>query len=88
MPCEERARLLGLYNQATLAISTTVENLLHGVAASSSILYDIRRHAAEKARTAFELAEFAYEAHVHQHHCDAPVKCAHPVINSIPFPLV
>jgi hypothetical protein len=71
MPCEERARLLGLYNQATLAISTTVEDLLHGVAASSSILYDIRRHAAEKARARFELAELAYEAHIHQHHCEA-----------------
>jgi hypothetical protein len=22
------------------------------------------------------LAELAYEAHVHQHHCEAPVKCA------------
>lgn len=71
MPCEERARLLGVYNQATLAISTSVEDLLHGVAASSSILYDIRRHTAEKARAGFELAELAYEAHVNKHHCDA-----------------
>ena len=71
--------MLGVYNQATLAISTTVEDLLHGVGASSNLLYDIRRHAAEKARTGFELAELAYEAHVHQHHCEAPVKYADPV---------
>jgi hypothetical protein len=32
------------------------------------------------------LAELAYEAHVHQHHCDTPVKCAHPVISAVPFP--
>ncbi|HSR06805.1 MAG TPA: hypothetical protein VLM42_06620 [Bryobacteraceae bacterium] len=75
--------MLGAYNQATLAISTTVEELLHGVGASSSLLYDIRRHAAEKARIGFELAELAYEAHVHEHHCEAPVKYAHSVINAI-----
>ena len=86
MPCEERARLLGVYNQATLAICTTVETLLHGVGASSSLLYDIRRHAAEKARIGFQLAELSYEAHVKQHHCEAPVKCAQPVINAVPFP--
>jgi hypothetical protein len=86
MKCEERARLLGVYNQATLAISTTVEELLHGIGASSSVLYDIRRHAAEKARIGFELAEFAYESHVGQHHCESPVKYAHPVINATPFP--
>lgn len=88
MPCEERARLLGVYNRATLAISTTVEDLLHGVAASSSLLYDIRRHAAEKARIGFESAELAYEAHVHQHRCEAPVKCAQPVMSAIALPRV
>jgi hypothetical protein len=88
MPCEERARLLGVFNRATLAISTTVEDLLHGVGASSSLLYDIRRHAAEKARIGFELAEFAYESHVHQHHCEAPVKYAQPVINATTLPRV
>ena len=85
MKCEERVRLLGVYNRATLAISTTVADLLHGVGASSSILYDIRRHATEKARTEFELAELAYETHVHQHHCEVPVKYADPVMNSIPL---
>jgi len=76
MKCEERARLLGLYNQATLAISTTVEDLLHGVGAGSSVMYDIRRHAAEKARIGFELAGLAYESHVGEHHCDTSVKYA------------
>jgi hypothetical protein len=72
--CQERARLLGVYNRATLAISTTVEDLLHGPGASSSVVYDIRRHAAEKARVSFELAGLAYESHIHDHHCEAPVK--------------
>jgi hypothetical protein len=82
MPCEERARLLGVYNQATLAISTTVEDLLHGAGAASSLIYDIRRHAAEKARIGFEAAGLAYELHVHEHHCEVPVKYTHPVINA------
>jgi hypothetical protein len=86
MRCEEGTRLLGVYNQATLAISTSVENLLHGVGACSSVLYDIRRHAAEKARIGFELAELAYESHVGQHHCEAPVKYPQPVINATPCP--
>ena len=70
MPCEERARLLGVYNRATLAISTTVEDLLHGAGVGSSAIYDMRRHAAEKARVGFELAGLAYELHVDQHHCE------------------
>ena len=86
MKCEERARLLGLYNQATLAISTTVEDLLHGVGTGSSVMYDIRRHATEKARIGFELAGLAYETHVGQHHCEAPVKYAHAVINATSSP--
>ena len=84
MKCEERARLLGLYNQAALAISTTVEDLLHGVGSGSSVMYDIRRHAAEKARIGFEAADCAYESHVVEHHCEAPVKCAYPVIKAKP----
>ncbi len=76
MMCEERARLLGVFNQATLAISTTVEDLLHGAGACSGVMYDMRRHAAEKARIGFEQANLAYESHVDQHHCEAPVKYA------------
>ncbi len=51
-------------------------------------MYDIRRHAAEKARIGFELAGLAYESHVDQHHCEAPVKYAHPVIYTTAFPRV
>ena len=82
MKCEERARLLGVYNQAALAISTTVDDLLYGAGAVSRVMYDIRRHAAEKARVGFERASFAYESHVGEHHCGTPVKYAHPVITS------
>ena len=88
MKCEERARLLGVYNRATLAISTTVEDLLHGAGAASSLIYEIRRHAAEKARIGFEAAGLAYETHVGAHHCEAPVKYAYPVIKATPFPRV
>jgi len=88
MKCIERARLLGVYNQATLAISTTVEDLLHGVGASSSVMYDIRRHAAEKARIGFEQAGLAYESHVREHHCEVPVKYPYPVIKATPSPRV
>ena len=86
MMCEERARLLSVYNRDTLAISTTVEDLLHGAGAGSSIIYDIRRHAAEKARIGFELAGLAYESHIHEHRCEAPVNYDHPVINATTFP--
>ena len=69
--CNERARLLGLYNQATLAISTTLEDLLHGPRSASSVMYEIRRHATEKARIAFERAGLAYASHVEEHHCES-----------------
>ncbi len=86
MKCEERTRLLGVYNQATLAISTSVDDLLHGAALVSPAIYDMRRHAAEKARIAFERAGFAYESHVREHHCELPVKYAEPVTNAIALP--
>ena len=71
MKCTERARLLCAYNKATLAISTTVEDLLHGGGVGSSVMYSIRRHATEKARIGFERAGLAYESHVREHHCEA-----------------
>jgi len=80
--------LLAVYNQATLAISTTVDDLLHGARAASSVMYELRRHAAEKARLAFERAGLAYDSHVREHHCEVPVKYAHPVMNAVPFPRV
>jgi hypothetical protein len=75
MKCDEKARLLGAYNRATLASSMSIENLLHGPGlhgpgTASSVIYDMRRHAAEKARTGFELARLAYDAHVRQHDCE------------------
>ena len=73
MKCDERARLLGAYNRATMAISITAGDLLHGVAVASRAIYDIRRHAAERARLGFELAGLAYEAHVREHRCEAPL---------------
>jgi hypothetical protein len=71
MECDERVQLLGAYNRATLAISTAVEDLLYGVGAVSSVLYNLRRHAAGKARIGFELARLAYEAHLREHRCEA-----------------
>jgi hypothetical protein len=71
MKCDERARLLGSYNRAALAISTTVDDLLHDVGVVSNVIYDLRRHAARKARIGFELATLAYDAHVSAHRCIA-----------------
>jgi hypothetical protein len=70
MECYERPRLLGDCNRAALALSITVDELLHGVDAGSSIIYDRRRHAAEKARVGFELAQRTYETHVDWHGCE------------------
>ena len=77
MKCDERARLLGLFNKATLASSISIENLLHGPGTPSSVIYDMRRHLAEKARTGFEVARLAYDAHVRVHHCEITEALAH-----------
>jgi hypothetical protein len=66
MNCDERRRR----NQATLANVKTIEDLLQGAETVSSVVYDIRRHAARKARVSFESASLAYEAHVRQHCCE------------------
>ena len=81
MKCDERVRLLGVFNKATLASSISSENLLnspqHRPGGASSIIYDIRRHRAEKARTGFEIARLAYNAHVGVHHCETSEALAH-----------
>jgi len=41
------------------------------------MIYDLRRHLAEKARTGFELARLAYDAHVRVHHCEITETLAH-----------
>ena len=81
MKCDERTKLLCAYNQAALSISTTIADLLHGPKPTARLIYDIRRHAAEQARIHFELAEQAYEAHIHTHDCVAMIGIApQPVI--------
>ena len=74
MKCDERARLLGVFNRATLASSISIENMLntppHLPGGPSSLIYDMRRHLAGKARTGFEVARLAYDAHVAVHHCE------------------
>jgi hypothetical protein len=71
MKCDERARLLSAYNRATLAISIKVEDLLQSAGVVSSAIYDLRRHAAEKARIGLEFARLAYDLHVREHRCEA-----------------
>jgi hypothetical protein len=71
MNCDERGRLLGLYNRAKLAVDRTIEDLLQGAEPVSSVVYEMRRHAAKKARVGFELARLAYESHVSEH-CGEP----------------
>ena len=75
MECDERARLLSLFNKASLASSVSIENLLHGPLShgpglSSSVIFDMRRHVAQQALAGFELARLAYDAHVRMHHCE------------------
>jgi hypothetical protein len=70
MECDERARLLGAQNRATLAISTSINDLLPGVGVISSTIYDIRRHAMARARIEYEAARLAYENHVDEHGCE------------------
>lgn len=68
--------MLGAYNRATLAISITVEDLLQDGGIVSRAMYDIRRHAVERARIGFESAELAYETHIDEHHCEARAAAA------------
>jgi hypothetical protein len=70
MNCDEERRLLRLHNQAKLAVDRTIEELLQGGGPDFSVVYDIRRHAAKKARGEFELARLAYEAHISDHCCE------------------
>jgi len=74
MKCDERARLLNVFNKATLANSISIENILnsslHRPGALSSEIYDMRRHRAGEARSGFEIARLAYDAHVSMHHCE------------------
>ena len=75
MKCDERTRLLGVFNKATLANSISIENMLNSPlhppgGGPSSAIYDMGRHLAEKARTGFEIARLAYDAHVSVHHCE------------------
>jgi hypothetical protein len=81
MECDERARLLGAQNRATLAISTSINDLLPGVGAISSIIYDIRRHAMARARIEFEAARLAYEDHVEEHGCETSNLAGTKVVN-------
>ena len=81
MLCDERDRLLGLYNCGALAISITVDDLLHGVGPVSRIMYNIRRHAAAKARHGFELARLAYENHINEHGCETSILIASKSVN-------
>jgi hypothetical protein len=71
MKCDERTRLLGAYNRATLTLSTAVQHLLNSGEASAA--YDLHRYTADKARIEFESARLAYEAHVQEHHCEGGV---------------
>lgn len=71
MKCDERTRLLGTYNRATLVLSAALQDLLssEGVSAIS----DIHRFGANKARIEFESARLAFEGHVREHHCEGGV---------------
>ena len=70
MNCDERGRLLGLYNKATLTLARTIEDLLQSTGVGSSGVYDIRRRAAKKARAGFEIARLAYEDYVREPGCE------------------
>lgn len=73
MKCDERTRLLEAYNRATLALSTAVQHLLSGGDAIASVVYDMHRRAADKARHELEAARLAYETHIQEHHCEGGV---------------
>lgn len=73
MKCDERTRLLGAYNQATLALSTAIQHLLSGGDLIASVVYDMQRRAADKARKELEAARLAYETHIQEHHCEGEV---------------
>ena len=73
MKCDERTRLLEAYNRATLTLSTAVQHLLSGGDVIASVVYDMHRRAADKARKELEAARLAYEAHMQEHHCESEV---------------
>ena len=67
MKCDE-------INKAILANSISIENMLNSSlqrpGGLSSAIYDMRRHRAGEARSGFEIARFAYDAHFGMHHCE------------------
>jgi hypothetical protein len=72
MKCDERVQLLRARDQATLALATGIERLLNGSAVDgSSIIYEIRRRAAERAEAKLGQARVAYDSHVDGHRCEA-----------------
>jgi hypothetical protein len=82
MECDERARLLNAHNKAALEFSIAIDELLVGVGGRSSLVYDLRRRAAERARAEFEPARSAYETHVGEHGCETSNFLGTKAVNS------
>lgn len=69
MNCAEKNRLLSAHNQANLALTSCVQQLLSAEGMPVAV-YAARRRDAQTARLEFESARLAYEAHVTAHRCE------------------
>jgi len=67
--CDERARLLNEYSRATLAFSSSVDELVKKTGTVSNAEYIRLTNVVGEARTATEQAHFNLEKHVAEHGC-------------------
>ena len=69
MTCEEKGRLLRLYDDATLAFSNAVQELRRKIGTSPKDEYERLERISSEARVKSEQARLALEQHVARHRC-------------------
>lgn len=69
MTCDEKRRLLGQYDDATLAFSNAVQELRRGIGTSAKDEYERLERISTEARDRSEQTRLALEQHIAVHRC-------------------
>jgi hypothetical protein len=69
MTCDEKRRLLGQYDDATLAFSNAVQELRRGIGTSGKDEYERLERISTEARDRSEQTRLALEQHIAVHRC-------------------
>jgi hypothetical protein len=69
MSCEEKARLVKEYGDATVAFSDAVQELRRKIGTSPKAEYERLERVSSAARVESEQARLALEQHIATHHC-------------------